>query len=107
MYELIHGQMRRPEKSSKSAVDDNFISEDDFDSSYPGDQAEDDKKYLKHEEESKSPTSLTGVGDSAETKVEYESNNNGNNRWTARKGRCYNPIKPNRLIPPFSLFFHW
>ena len=42
MYELIHGQMRRPEKSSKSAVDDNFISEDDFDSSYPGDQAEDD-----------------------------------------------------------------
>jgi hypothetical protein len=98
---VIHGQMRRPEKSSKSAVDDNCISEDDFDLNYSGDQAEDDKNYLRHEEESKSPTSATAVGDSAETKVEYESNNNGNNRWTARKGRCYNPIKPNRLMPAF------
>ena len=36
---VIHGQMRRLEKSSKSSVDDNCISEDDFDLNYSGDQA--------------------------------------------------------------------
>ena len=85
---VIHGKKRCHEKSSKSEVDNNRVQEDEIDVIYSGNQAEDTKEDVDHEEQSKSATYFTGVIDSAGTKFEYESIDNGINQCIGDKGGC-------------------
>ena len=111
---VFHGQKRRPWKSSKTAVDDNRVLEDAFDSTFSGNQTEASKEDVNHEKESKSSTHSTGVIGSAAKKVKHESNDNDNPcMWKQVSTQMLQPLqtestslqdlKDARII----LFFQW